>query len=43
MFNKITDPHNKKEYSIFSKEGKKLLKSYVKQLNASKTNQKGGV
>ena len=33
MFNKITDPINKKSYSIFSEQGKNLLKSYVKQFN----------
>ena len=33
MNNNIIDPVSNKKYSIFSKEGKTLLKSYVKELN----------
>lgn len=32
MFAKITNPVNNKSYSIFSPEGKKILKSYVKKM-----------
>ena len=38
-FNYIQDPENSKQYSIFSKEGKELLKRYVK---AYKNMQSGG-
>ena len=30
MFHKITDPTTKRTFSIFSKNGKQLLKQYVK-------------
>lgn len=33
MFNKITNPINNKSYSIYSTQGKNLLKSYVSLLN----------
>ena len=34
----IIDPSNNKKYSVFSKQGKQILKSYVKIFN----NQRGG-
>ena len=42
MFNNIIDPRNNKSYSIFSNEGKQLLKLLVNQSN-SNYNQMGGV
>ena len=42
MFNNIIDPRNNKSYSIFSNEGKQLLKLLVNQSNNS-YNQMGGV
>ena len=30
MFHKITDPNTNKTFSIFSKDGKQLLKQYIK-------------
>ena len=33
MFTQIINPSNNKSYSIFSKQGKQLLKQYVKQVN----------
>ena len=38
MFTKIVNPINKKRYSIFSPQGNKLLKSYVKQFNGGSQN-----
>ena len=33
MFSKITNPENKEKVSIFSPQGKSLLKNYIKTLN----------
>ena len=38
MFTKIVNPINNKRYSIFSPEGNKLLKSYVKKLHGGSQN-----
>ena len=43
MFTKIKDPVSKTEHSIYSDEGKKLVKNYVKYFNKNIQEQKGGI
>ena len=38
MFTQIINPINNKSYSIFSKNGKQLLKQYVKEFNGGSEN-----
>lgn len=43
MYNKIIDPITNKKYSIFSKNGKQLLKQFINLIQSHSWSQKGGV